>query len=201
MTTWPVHGRIDGPIVMIGFGSIGKGTLPLIERHFDYDKRRFTVIDPSDADRRLLDERGIRFVQVALTRENYREILMPLGMARSTLLVREADTSLLASPHVRTQSGEVVVSDPSFLERRHFRAQLLRDRDARGQVEIDGPVALGAEKFAPGGGVHARHGRATIRSACPLFRSDSAPRASRRLFGNRAMPSGARLHHDKGASS
>ena len=37
MTDWPVHGRIDGPIVMIGFGSIGKGTLPLIERHFDFD--------------------------------------------------------------------------------------------------------------------------------------------------------------------
>ena len=35
MTDWPVHARIDGPIVMIGFGSIGKGTLPLIERHFD----------------------------------------------------------------------------------------------------------------------------------------------------------------------
>ena len=34
MTDWPVHARIDGPIVMIGFGSIGKGTLPLIERHF-----------------------------------------------------------------------------------------------------------------------------------------------------------------------
>ena len=32
------HARIAGPIVMIGFGSIGKGTLPLIERHFDYDK-------------------------------------------------------------------------------------------------------------------------------------------------------------------
>ena len=30
MTTWPVRGRISGPIVMIGFGSIGRGTLPLI---------------------------------------------------------------------------------------------------------------------------------------------------------------------------
>ena len=34
MADWPVHGTIDGPIVMIGFGSIGRGTLPLIERHF-----------------------------------------------------------------------------------------------------------------------------------------------------------------------
>ncbi len=51
MTNWPVHARITGPIVMIGFGSIGKGTLPLIERHFNYDKTRFVVIDPEDKDR------------------------------------------------------------------------------------------------------------------------------------------------------
>lgn len=25
-TRWPIHGRIGGPIVMIGFGSIGRGT-------------------------------------------------------------------------------------------------------------------------------------------------------------------------------
>jgi hypothetical protein len=29
MSHWPVHGTITGPIVMIGFGSIGRGTLPL----------------------------------------------------------------------------------------------------------------------------------------------------------------------------
>ena len=29
---WPVYGEITGPVVMIGFGSIGRGTLPLIER-------------------------------------------------------------------------------------------------------------------------------------------------------------------------
>ena len=37
-TTYPVYGEITGPIVMIGFGSIGRGTLPLIERHFKFDK-------------------------------------------------------------------------------------------------------------------------------------------------------------------
>ena len=46
MTDWPVYGTITGPIVMIGFGSIGRGTLPLIERHFTHDPKRFTVIDP-----------------------------------------------------------------------------------------------------------------------------------------------------------
>ena len=74
----PIHAKISGPIVMIGFGSIGKGTLPLIERHFDYDKARFTVVDPDDSGRALLDERGIRFVNEAVTKKNYEELLTPL---------------------------------------------------------------------------------------------------------------------------
>jgi len=75
---WPVHGRITGPIVMIGFGSIGRGTLPLIERHFEYDKSRFTVIDPVDTHKDLADKHGLRFEKVALTKENYRDVLTPL---------------------------------------------------------------------------------------------------------------------------
>ncbi|ADH91142.1 Homospermidine synthase [Ancylobacter novellus DSM 506] len=78
MSVWPVYGKIDGPIVMIGFGSIGRGTLPLLERHFDFDKDRLTVIDPVDDHRHLLDERGITFVQQHVTKENYRELLTPL---------------------------------------------------------------------------------------------------------------------------
>jgi homospermidine synthase len=78
MADWPVHGKIDGPIVMIGFGSIGKGTLPLIERHFIFDKSRMVVIDPSDKDRALLDQHGVRFIHQAVTPENYRSLLTPL---------------------------------------------------------------------------------------------------------------------------
>ena len=75
---WPVYGEITGPVVMIGFGSIGRGTLPLIERHFKFDKSRMTVVDPRDIDRKLLDERGIAFVQEAVTRKNYKKLLKPL---------------------------------------------------------------------------------------------------------------------------
>ncbi len=98
MTDWPVHGTITGPIVMIGFGSIGKGTLPLIERHFAYDKSRFTVIDPDDSDRAMLDERGIRFVHQAITRENYRNLLGPLlteGGGQGFCVNLSVDTSSL----------------------------------------------------------------------------------------------------------
>src|SRR6202048_736083 len=99
MTQWPRHGRIDGAIVMIGFGSIGKGTLPLIERHFDFDKRHFVVIGPDDTDRRLLDERGIKFVHLAITRDNYREVLtryLTAGAGQGFCVNLSVDTSSLA---------------------------------------------------------------------------------------------------------
>ena len=99
MTAWPVHGRITGPIVVIGFGSIGKGTLPLIERHFEYDKSRFVVIDPDDKDRKILDERGIRFIHQAVTRDNYRELLGPLltaGDGQGFCVNLSVDTSSVA---------------------------------------------------------------------------------------------------------
>src|SRR6476619_7825117 len=93
---WPLHARFEGPIVMIGFGSIGKGTLPLIERHIAFDRAKFAVIAPDDSDRRLLDERQIRFIHRALTKENYRDILTPLlttGPGRGMVVNLSVDTS------------------------------------------------------------------------------------------------------------
>ena len=75
MTSHPNHGRIDGPIVIVGFGSIGRGTLPLIERHFTYDPRDLHVIEPSDEHRTFLEQRGVHFIHTAVTRENYRALL------------------------------------------------------------------------------------------------------------------------------
>ena len=83
---------------MIGFGSIGKGTLPLIERHFEFDQERFVVIDPNDADRKLLDERGVRFVHLGLTRENYRDALkkyLTAGEGQGFCVNLSVDTSSL----------------------------------------------------------------------------------------------------------
>ena len=112
MTTWPVHGRIDGPIVMIGFGSIGKGSLPLIERHFAFDKARLVVIDPEDKDRKLLDERGIRFIHKAVTRDNYRELLTPLltaGGGQGFCVNLSVDTSSLAIMELAREVGALYI--------------------------------------------------------------------------------------------
>src|SRR5580693_10644076 len=92
----PLHARFDGPIVMVGFGSIGKGTLPLIERHIDFDHSKLAVIAPDDRDRHLLDERQIRFIHAGLTRDNYRDLLTPLltaGPGRGLVVNLSVDTS------------------------------------------------------------------------------------------------------------
>ena len=78
MTNWPVHAAWNGPIVMIGFGSIGRGTLPLILRHIKCDKSKFTIIDPDASSSHLAEQEGIAFVNQALTRKNYKPLLRPL---------------------------------------------------------------------------------------------------------------------------
>ena len=88
--------RFDGPIVMIGFGSIGKGTLPLLERHLAFDRSKFVVIAPDDRNCHLLEERQIKFLRQAITRDNYREVLTPLltaGPGRGMVVNLSVDTS------------------------------------------------------------------------------------------------------------
>lgn len=95
---YPVYGEITGPIVMIGFGSIGHGTLPLIERHFKYDKSRMVIVDPRSEDELALKEKGVRHVQAAVTRENYKELLEPLlkeGEGQGFCVNLSVDTSSL----------------------------------------------------------------------------------------------------------
>ncbi|MBK9081578.1 MAG: homospermidine synthase [Rhizobiales bacterium] len=112
MTKWPVHGRIDGPIVMIGFGSIGKGTLPLIERHFQFDKTHFVIVDPDDSDRALAESHGARFLKLAVTKENYREVLPPLlkaGKGQGFCVNLSVDTSSLAIIELCREIGALYI--------------------------------------------------------------------------------------------
>lgn len=67
-----------GPIVLIGFGSIGKASLPLILRHISSPRENMVVIDPDDSCRRLAELEGVRFEKTALRPDNYRKVLTPL---------------------------------------------------------------------------------------------------------------------------
>ncbi|MEM9319882.1 MAG: saccharopine dehydrogenase C-terminal domain-containing protein [Pseudomonadota bacterium] len=96
MAEHQVYGRIDGVIVMIGFGSIGKGTWPLIERHFEYDRAKFLVIEPDAANHDFLNAHGLAFVDTKLTPENYAEVLARhLEPGRGFCVNLSVDTSSL----------------------------------------------------------------------------------------------------------
>ena len=132
MPHWRRHARITGPIVMIGFGSIGKGTLPLIERHFDYDKDRFVVIDPDGSDRKLLDERGIRFLHLAITpRQLSRDARQAADRRRRPGLLRQP-----VGRHVVARHHALLPRDRRALHRHRRRAvaRLLFRQVARQRV-------------------------------------------------------------------
>ena len=73
---------ISGPIVMIGFGSIGKGALPLIERHFEFDHEAPGRDRPDRRRSRDRGDRGYEFIKSAVTKDNYRDLLDPAADAR-----------------------------------------------------------------------------------------------------------------------
>ena len=97
-TTHTIHASVSGPIVMIGFGSIGRGTLPLIDRHLEFDRTRAVVVEPDDRDRGIVEEYGLEFIQTAVTVENYRDLLTPLlteGEGQGFCVNLSVDTSSL----------------------------------------------------------------------------------------------------------
>jgi homospermidine synthase len=93
----PVHARIDGPIVIVGFGSIGRGVLPLIERHFEFDQKNLHVIEPQDTHANFLRQRGVTHHQIGLTQENFAGILQGLfaGLPQGFLVNLSVEVSSL----------------------------------------------------------------------------------------------------------
>lgn len=83
--------------MVIGFGSIARGLLPLISRHFNYTKSRLTIVDPSPAFKDLASQYGAQFLQTSITRNNYVEVLTSLltvpGQGQGFCLNLAVDTS------------------------------------------------------------------------------------------------------------
>nr|WP_270936655.1 saccharopine dehydrogenase C-terminal domain-containing protein [Roseomonas sp. MO-31] len=66
-----------GRLVMLGFGSIGQGVLPLLLRHLDIPRERITIVTAEPRGREVAAEYGIAFVEQAVTRDNMRDVLVP----------------------------------------------------------------------------------------------------------------------------
>ncbi len=108
MTTWPQHAAWDGPIVMIGFGSIGRGTLPLILRHIKCKPSQITVVEPTSEWKHLADAAGVNFLKTSVTKRNYKSVLTPLltaGPAPGFIINLSVDVSSLDIIRLARQLG------------------------------------------------------------------------------------------------
>ncbi len=85
-----------GRLVIIGFGSIGQGVMPLLLRHIDMPPEQIVIITAEERGHQVAAEYGIRFIETALTRENYRSVLGEWLGAGDFLLNVSVDVSSVA---------------------------------------------------------------------------------------------------------
>ncbi len=90
------HFVFSGRLVMLGFGSIGQGVLPLILRHIEMPRERITIVSAAENGTDVATEHGVRFVHQALTRDNYKDVLTPLLGVDDFLLNLSVDVSSVA---------------------------------------------------------------------------------------------------------
>ena len=69
------HVAFRGRLVIVGFGSIGQGALPLLLRHVEISPDQISIITAEPRGGAVATEYGVRFIETALTQENYRAIL------------------------------------------------------------------------------------------------------------------------------
>jgi homospermidine synthase len=90
------HAAFPGRLVIVGFGSIGQGVLPLLLRHLDIETGRIEIITAEPAGHRIAQEYGIPFTETALTQANYRAVLEPRLRPGDFLLNVSVDVSSVA---------------------------------------------------------------------------------------------------------
>jgi homospermidine synthase len=90
------HTAFSGRLVMLGFGSIGQGVLPLILRHIDMPKERISIVSGDARGQEIAASYGIGFTILPLTRDNYADVLAPLVGPGDFLLNLSVDVSSVA---------------------------------------------------------------------------------------------------------
>ncbi len=83
-------------LIIIGFGSIGQGLLPLLFRHLAIRAEQITVVTADERGVPQAKHHGIDFLIAPLNRDNYRAILEPLVKAGDFLVNVSVNVSSVA---------------------------------------------------------------------------------------------------------
>ncbi|HEV2100611.1 MAG TPA: saccharopine dehydrogenase C-terminal domain-containing protein [Stellaceae bacterium] len=99
------HAVLPGRLVIVGFGSIGQGVLPLLLRHLEIRPDQITIVTAEPRGHEVAAEYGVAFVEAALTRDNYRPVLQTRLTAGDFLLNLSVDVSSTALIEFCQRSG------------------------------------------------------------------------------------------------
>jgi homospermidine synthase len=69
------YAAFSGRMLMVGFGAVGQGSLPLILRHLDIRPQQITIVTANEFGKGIAAEYGIKFLVEPLRRDNYTAIL------------------------------------------------------------------------------------------------------------------------------
>lgn len=91
-----IHAKLPGKLVMVGFGSVGQGVLPLLLRHLRVARSNILIITADDRGAAEAARYGVRVTVNPLTRGNYRAVLEPILKPGDFLLNVSVDVSSIA---------------------------------------------------------------------------------------------------------
>jgi homospermidine synthase len=196
--------KFSGRIVILGFGSIGQGVLPLILRHIDIEPSRICIITAEERGHPEATELGVRFILNPLTRENYGAVLEPLLGPGDFLLNVSVEVSSIALVEFCQSKGALYLdtciepwpggyTDPSLSPAQRSNYALRETALALRAKHRDGPTALFTHGANPGLVSH------FVKQALLNIAADTGVRttkpSSRRQWGELAATLGVRVVH------
>jgi homospermidine synthase len=156
-----IHANFSGRLVIVGFGSIGQGVLPLILRHIGIAPERITIVTAEPRGHEVAAEYGVEFVETALTRDNYQSVLDPLIGAGDFLLNVSVEVSSVALIELCRQKGALYLdtciepwpggyTDPNLSPSARSNYALRESALALRQAHPGGPTAVMTHGANPG---------------------------------------------------
>src|SRR5205085_6019808 len=151
----------SGRLIIIGFGSIGQGVLPLLLRHIEMRTGQITVITAEPRGHEEAVEYGIEFIEAGLTRENYRAVLEARLGRGDFLLNVSVDVSSVALIKLCQERGALYIdtciepwpggyTDPSLPPSARSNYALRESALALGRGFPRGPTAVLTHGANPG---------------------------------------------------
>jgi len=102
---WRKEHRFDGRMVMLGFGSIGQGVLPLLLRHIEMKLEQILILKPSAKGLESARAQGVPHLLTPVNKENYRQVLAPRLSRGDFLLNLSVDVSSTALIQLCQEQG------------------------------------------------------------------------------------------------